>query len=54
MLTVHSVKKMTGSGVSGLYVIAGSYGITSCVTFFLTQGGTVLFSFILDALKSGS
>ena len=43
---------MTGSDVSGLYAIAGSYGITSCVTF-VTQGGTALFSFILDALKSG-
>ena len=46
-------EKMTGSDVSGLYAIAGSHGITSCVTF-LTQGGTALFSFILGALKSGS
>ena len=53
MLTVHSVKKMTGSDVSGLYAIAGSYGIMSCVTFSY-PGGTALFSFILDALKSGS
>ena len=53
MLTVHSVKKMTGSDVSGQYAIAGSSGITSC-DFFLTQGGTALFSVILDALKSGS
>ena len=36
---------MTGSGVSGLYAIAGSYGITSCVTFFLPMG--VQFYFLL-------
>ena len=47
-------EKMTGSDVSGLYAIAGSYGITSCVPFFLPKGGTALFSVILDALKSGS
>ena len=41
---------MAGSDVSGLYATAGSYGITWC-DFFLTQEGTVLFSFILDALK---
>ena len=45
---------MTRSDVSGLYATAGSYGITSCVTFFLPRGGTALFSFILDTLKSGS
>jgi len=47
-------KKMTGSDVSGLNTTSESYGITSCVTFFLPTGGTALFSFILDALKSGS
>ena len=31
-----------------------SYGVTSCMTFFLPTGGTALFSFILDALRSGS
>ena len=30
-------EKMTGSDVSGLCAIAGSYGITSCVTFFLPR-----------------
>ena len=44
---------MAGSGVSGLYTIALSYGVVSCVTFSY-PGGTVLFSFILDGLKSGS
>jgi len=44
---------MTGSDVSGLYTIAWGCGAASCVTFSY-PGGTVLFSFILDALKSGS
>ena len=43
VLTVHSVEKMTGSDVSGLYAIAGSYGITSCVTFFLPRGVQLYF-----------
>ena len=50
-VVVHSTReKMTGSDVSGLYTIAWSYGITSCVTFSY-PGATVLFSFILDALE---
>jgi len=32
-------EKMTGSDVSGLNMTAESYGITSCVTFFLPRGG---------------
>ena len=36
-------EKMTGSDVSGLYAIAGSYGITSCVTFFLPTGVQLYF-----------
>ena len=27
-----------------------SYGVTSCMTFFLPRSGTALFSFFLDAL----
>ena len=54
MLTVDSLKKMTGSGVSGLYAIAEGYGITSYVTFFLPRGVQVYFLLFLDALKSGS
>ena len=45
VLTIHSVEKMTGSDVSGLYAIAGSYVIMSCVTFFLPRG--VQFYFLL-------
>ena len=36
-------EKMTGSDVSSLYVIARSYGITSCVTFFLPRGVQLYF-----------
>ena len=36
-------EKMTGSDVSGLYAIAESYGITSCVTFFLPRGVQLYF-----------
>ena len=36
-------EKMAGSDVSGLYAIAGSYGITSCVTFFLPRGVQLYF-----------
>ena len=43
VLTVHSVEKMTGSDVSGLYAIAGSYGITSCVTSLLPRGVQLYF-----------
>ena len=43
VLTIHSVEKMTGSDVSGLYAIAESYGITSCVTFFLPRGVQLYF-----------
>ena len=31
-----------------------SHGVRSCMTLFLPRGGTPLFSFILNALKSGS
>ena len=34
---------MTGSDVSGLYAIAGSYGITSCVTFSYPGGHSFIF-----------
>ena len=34
-------EKMRGSDVSGLYAIAGSYGITSCVT--LSRGYSFIF-----------
>ena len=44
---------MTGSDVSGIYAI-GVVVLHHVVSFFLPRGGTVLFSFILDALKSGS
>ena len=43
VLTIHSVEKMTGSNVSGLYAIEGS--ITSCVTFFLPRGYSFIFSY---------
>ena len=36
-------EKMTGSDVSSLYAIAGSYGIMSCVTFFLPRGVQLYF-----------
>ena len=36
-------EKMRGSDVSGLYAIAGSYGITSCVTFFSPSGYSFIF-----------
>ena len=39
---------MAGSGVSGLYTIAFSYGVVSCVTFSYPE---VQFYFILDGLK---
>ena len=45
VLTIHSVEKMTGSDVSGLYAIAESYGITSCVTFSYPGGYSFIFSY---------
>ena len=41
--TREKMEKMTGSDVSGLYASAWSYGITSCVTFFLPRGEQLYF-----------
>ena len=44
---------MARSDVSGIYAI-GIVVLRHVVTFLLPRGGTVLFSFILDSLKSDS
>ena len=49
--TVHSVERMEYLVSAIWYKAAGSYGITSYVSFLTTLGGIV---FLLDALKSGS
>ena len=41
--TREKIEKITGSDISGLYAIAGSYAITSCVTFCLPRGVQLYF-----------